>query len=123
MNDAFYFGVWQQDEAGHHLYTPEGRSIYDPPRWFPLRYQALDQGLFPHGAPHIDGVATLIHINGWTVISFSDRSVDHRPGSNSAFVFKGRLDFQQTCEQCLKIFPSVWTRFKFPIVLREPGPC
>jgi hypothetical protein len=116
MSDtAFYFGCW--DGPGHFLHVPGGRTReHSLPPDFPLRFHILDGGLLPPNLPEVEGRATFIHINGWTVMSFWDRSVDTRGKCNSAFLFRGRLSFSEACHEAAEAFPSVWRRFKFPIV-------
>ncbi len=122
VNGSFYFGVWDASRAGHHLYTPEGHCICDPPRWFPVAFHALDGGLLPHGSPQVEGISTLVYLNGWSILTFWDRSVDHRMGSCSAFLFKGRLIFEAVCLLARDDFAVIWERFTFPIRLWEIEP-
>lgn len=119
MNDDFYFGCWN-GRVGHYLYDTRGstRSDYSPPAGFPIRSTILDGGLLPPGEPQTEGVATFCHINGWTVISFWDRSVDKRGGCSSSFLMKGLHDFGSACCRAKSQFPDIWNRYAFPIVQR-----
>ena len=113
MNDAYYFGCW--GDSGHFMFNRDGetaernaRAILPPPLRVP------DATLTPKG-PQIQGVALLHHVEGWTAISFWDRSVDSRPGSNSTFILRGTLTWDEVIEQSRAAFPSVWARFKFEV--------
>lgn len=112
-DNAFYFGCWR--EAGHYLFTPSGRSTYSVPNDFPLPANYLDSGLLPPNLPETEGRASLVHINGWTVISFWDRSVDKRGKCNSSFLFRGHFTFDEMCKLAAEKFPTIWNRFAFPI--------
>lgn len=63
-----------------------------------------------------EGRAWLIHLDGWTVISFWDRSVDTRPGSNSAFAAEGTFTFDEMVTAAKAQWPEVWKRFSFDVV-------
>jgi hypothetical protein len=110
----FYFGCW--NEKGHHLYTVSGASV--PSRVdrtvFPFRESILDAGLLPVDDPQIQGKSTLSHISGWTILSFWDRSVDDRFGSNSAFLIKGTYTFDEVVNFS-KAFVKVWSRLNFTL--------
>lgn len=89
------------------------------PQDFPCRLGVLDGALLPPHLPPAEGHATWLHLNGWTLLSFWDDSVDGRPGSCSTFVVRGLYTFADTCALAQEGFPRVWERFGFPIVLRE----
>lgn len=69
-------------------------------------------------------VACLYHRDGWTMISFWDRSMDHRFSSNGNFIVEGTHDFDTACTLAREVFPSVWDRVA-PLQLdtlgRKPG--
>lgn len=116
---GYYFGC--RRESGHFLFRPD----YSRPRlgqlvcpWTPER---LDAGLFRHHSGP-EGVARLLRHAGWTMLDFCDRSIDSRPGSHSCFVLRGELTFEQAVATARGLFPDVWQRFSFPVVLdREHG--
>lgn len=112
---AMYFGCWN-GEAGHFLGSPSGRrGSLDRQIDFPVKDYILDGGLLPPNLPQTEGRATLVHINGWTIMSFWDRSVDSRYGCNSTFLIKGHLEFDAMVARCKYHFREIWDRFKFPI--------
>lgn len=53
---------------------------------------------------------------GWTMLTFWDRTIDERSGSNSAFILRGRLTFEETVTIAKAIFPKIWSRFPFEVV-------
>lgn len=114
---VYYFGCLER--AGHHLYLPSGMTAWDDrlPADFPCPSRVLDCGFLPPRQPEIEGRASLVHINGWTVLAFWDRSVDTRGKCNSAFVARGTLDFDGIVSAAKVAFPKVWVRFKFAVQL------
>lgn len=114
--ESFYFGCWT-GRAGHYLHDIHGteceRSL---PRNFPVKPSILDSGLLPPNSAQTEGLATLVHIGGWTIVTFWDRSGDRRGNSNSSFVLEGIHSFEKACEISAGRFPLIWSRFKFQIV-------
>lgn len=119
----FYFGC--RREAGHYLWGP-GRAMWrssDVPADFPCTMTPDATFLPPRDNPEVEGLASFFHLNGWTIISFWDRSVDSRGKCNSTFLARGVMTFDAICEKAKAEFPDVWQRFKFPIMIRqEPRP-
>lgn len=118
--DIFYFGCWGQT-AGHYLHAGGGSSMRqrDLPEDWPIAVDFLDCGLLPPKKPQTEGLATFVHVNGWTIISFWDRSADSRPNSNSAFLARGLHSFDEIVRMTRAAFPSVWDRLKFEVVERK----
>jgi hypothetical protein len=79
---------------------------------------AIDGGLCPKG-PEIEGRALIHHKDGWTAMSFWDRSVDHRGKCNSSFLAEGTFTFEEMLAIAREKFPRVVGRFKFEIVPAE----
>ncbi len=117
MNDVgyFYFGVWDKREAGHYLFDVDGTAIYRHKSPIPFSNAKLDGGFAPLDGMQPQGVARLTHADGWTVLSFWDRSGDHRPGSHSTFVLHGTRDFAAAVELARATFPSIWARYTFEV--------
>ena len=113
MDTVYYFGCY--DRAGHYLWNSRLRKEYEDIKGLPWGYK-IDGGLCPEGARGEEGRATINVLDGWTALSFCDRSVDDRPGSNSSFIAKGVYTFEQMCDIAKKTFPEIWGRFKFKIV-------
>jgi hypothetical protein len=132
----FYFGCVEQ--AGHYLWVPGPRSAYrESTPWganAPWGANGIDGMLAPHENPRCgyltkgygcdcsqrEGVAAIHYKDGWTAISFWDRSVDTRPGCNSTFLADGNYTFEEMLAHAQNYFPSVMERFAFKIVPYEP---
>ena len=140
MSEVYYFGCIQT--AGHFLFDRHQQHVDKRNTGIPWRW--LDGSLAPHykdcgfndviddvghikaycvnrsGQPRpmcsgIDGIAKLHHKDGWTAVAFWDRSVDHRPGSNSAFIFHEDLTFTEALAIAKAQFSSIFARFTFEI--------
>ena len=119
LPEMYYFGCWRG--VGHYLHASTGErlSLVDAwrlPRDFPCRPAALDSSFLPPRLPQVEGRATLVHLNGWTVLSFWDRSGDARPGSHSTFIVRGTHPFDVFCAMAQRTFPQVWARMPFLVV-------
>jgi hypothetical protein len=132
--EAYYYGC--EDDTGHHWWARDGhwkghRDIIarlPAPSIGPYR---VDQGFCP-GAPAPSdrlqrwrrskwriGEAALHRVDGWTILSFWDNSIEKRPGGCSTFVAIGTHDYETMRAIAAAQFPSVWTRFKFELKLVE----
>jgi hypothetical protein len=124
-----YFGPW--DRAGHHMFNELGESVHSQrPRDFPWDensptngidcqlqpgcYKDKRDGYNQHGE-EIQGQALLHHKNGWTALSFWDRSVDTRGGCNSTYFAKGNFTFDQMVEMSKTRFAFRWNKMKFEV--------
>lgn len=67
------------------------------------------------------GVAALHHRDGWTALSFWDRTGDSRPNSNSTFVVEGILAFDEVVAVAREHFPQLFARFTFEIAPAPSG--
>ena len=134
---VLYHGVWNKT-PGHFLFEPDGRTIsmYAPiaPGLSNLDgYFAGDltkvtrwgDGIFgKRTIPHWDtkdeeqGAARLHFVDGWTVLSFWDRSGDSRGGCSSTFLAEGRHSFQQMVELAREHFPHIWQRITDAFTVR-----
>lgn len=100
------------------------RILWDTPSDFIFpNYKLLDGGFLK--GPQIEGSAELIRFIGGTILSFWDRSVDERQGSNSAFIVQDHESFAEQTFEAMKTlfsatFPEVYNRFKFEITRRNP---
>lgn len=108
-----YFGCW--GGAGHYVWTPQRSNDDRNHEWLRL----LD-GKLPPAGEQLEGLAKLYHFNGVTLLAFWDRSGDSRLGSNSVFALPGKLSFDQIVLQSRCLFPDVWQRFTFDVVLAVP---
>ena len=122
----YYFGCIER--AGHFLWEPPDRSAHRDATtpWG----SCPDGSLAPHENPRCEfvknfygcrcsqaeGIAALHYKDGWTALSFWDRSVDTRGGCNSNFLAEGAFTFEEMVELAKQYFPIIMARFKFPIV-------
>ena len=120
MNDIFFFGCAKGDQPGHRMHKPRvsamhyqevGRFMYRNPWGL-----SLDGALAPEEREQKQGQALLHRRNGWTAISFWDRTGDSRMGSNSAFLAKGDYTFAEMINLASAAFPEIMASFKFPVV-------
>lgn len=126
MRDAYYFGVL--DDSGHEYHAPGDEYL---PRdeekqivWQPEEIDGCLQpgchknrwGHWEHGSQK-QGPAVLHYKDGWTALSFWDRSGDSRPGSHSTFILRGTHEFDVALEIAKMHFPEVFERIKFSVVL------
>lgn len=118
--EAYYFGC--QRESGHYWWPSEyahGRVTDRDARLIvgPNIHPKIDSGFCPKR--DVQGHAKLTEVEGWTILSFWDNSVDRRPGSSSSFVARGIWTFDAMKAIAEAQFPRVWRRFTFAIVLVE----
>lgn len=105
-----YFGCHKT--VGHYLIGPNGQKFgRDKYNFWAER---LD-GVLPPQDTQEQGLATLSSIHGYSIISFWDRSVDHRGQSNSNFFMPGDETFNEALELSKAWFPEIFERFKFDI--------
>lgn len=118
MTNCYYFGVMKH--AGHFLYCGN-HTIHERylPEDFPVNVRALDGALLPPQLPQDEGRAELIHLNGWTVLTFWDRSADRRGRSSSTFIILGVVDFSEAVSIAKEYYPQVWSRFTFEVFERK----
>lgn len=98
------------DKSGHYLFDSSLNHVGR----HPLDHCMFD-GVYPPQDISTEGVARCIEDGRFTFLAFWDRSVDHRPGSNAAFIEGGSHSFDEMIELAKQEFPSVMARFKFPI--------
>jgi len=125
----FYFGPW--DGAGHFLHDECGLTVYGENRGTLPWGDEADGGLQPHfencrrrrsqytqycdcgNGP--EGVANLHHKNGWTALSFWDRSVDTRGACNSTYFAEGTFTFDEMVAMASERFAHRWNKMKFEV--------
>lgn len=119
-DDAFYFGCIGR--PGHFLHSTRGYQVWRDtiPADFPISEERIDSAYTPRIKGQTQGVASLWHGNGWTILAFWDRSVDGRGGCNSNFILRGTLTFDEAVTRAKERFPFVWNRFTFPVVEYKP---
>jgi hypothetical protein len=125
---SYYFGC--HGIVGHAFWTSDQRpasgkavgvNLHGPgPRTTVPWGWDIDGELAPDDPDQVEGRATVTHLDGWTAVSFWDRSVDTRKGSNSAFVFNRVLDFESAIEKSRESFPWVFDRLGFEVTEADP---
>lgn len=126
---AYFFGCLI---LGHHLYGPRIAGQIDrvdivPASSTPWKLSEIDGNAQPNSALYAHtwqvpgekqplGVARLHHRAGWTMLSFWDRSMDTRYGSNGNFILEGTHDFTAACSTARSIWPELWER-----ITSQPG--
>ncbi len=129
MNEPrmFYFGPW--DRPGHFLFDEAGRTQWDSPPNFPWRGGhgidgvlqpgcVMKRGHWQNGIEN-EGEALLHYRDGWTALSFWDRSVDHRMACNSTYFAEGTFTFDQMVEMAKTRFAMRWEKMNFDVRLSE----
>ena len=124
--DAYYFGCHR--DLGHFLWLPGMQRqrgdwlelMRNIALWFGVRN--IDGGLCPGYDPrgyghneYAQGYAKLTYAAPWTALAFWDRTIDHRPGSNSTFILRGNYSFDEEVAAAKAYFPEVWARYTFAV--------
>jgi hypothetical protein len=96
---------------GHNLYAPGFVSNLDNREACPWSLGELER-LLPKDEEQVQGVYVTRKKNGWTAVSFWDRTGDSRLGSKSVFV----VNTDETAKEVLKLakgnFPSIFARLQ-----------
>ncbi len=103
-----YFGCWW--EVGHHWHSTTGRRLYPPTDPWGGSIDSLND----HGGHVPQGTRYLAHRNGWTALDVTDRTVDSRPGSHSAFLVADDLTEEQMIALAWTHFASIAQRIGLP---------
>ena len=106
---VYYFGCVER--AGHYMHTPDMRTdssfMHENPWGF-----SIDGGLLPKREVQHEPV--LAHKDGWTALSFWDRTVDSRPRSNSSFLAEGTHTMDEMFAIAHQYFPKIALRTSLP---------
>lgn len=99
----------------HYLWrSPWTNLPHHEQRDGPWRADRLDGVYAPRG-PEVQGRYAAHHVHGWTLVGWWDRSVDHRPGSNSLFLVEGVRWAPAALAVAGCAFPSVVARQQAPL--------
>lgn len=123
---VLFFGVRAGERAGHYLIAPDGESRRDIEATLPAPLRRLDGvWCFPkprtsdecrYGTPHTSdqtqGRGFVHYVDGWTVISWWDRSGDPRGGCCAAFLIEGRHPWSEALSLARTAFPREFARMK-----------
>lgn len=107
----YYFGCI--GGPGHYMFKPNGSTDWKFVDSNPWKFQ-VDSRLCPAG-PEAEGRALIHHKDGWTALSFWDRSVDKRGKCNSNFLAEGTFTFDEMWYFAQQYFPHVTRRFNFEV--------
>lgn len=105
---AFYFGC--VGEHGHYFWTTDLRHAWKAAAVVPWGLDIDDRTMMP--SPDEHGAARLHHKDGWTALVVADNSIDHRPGSKSAFVFEAHLSEADAWRLAEQHFPTIVARVR-----------
>ena len=77
---------------------------------------AIDGGFIFDGKKRTEniGVVASTKRDGWTLVSWADRSVDTRPGSHSTFIMEAEVTPERLIEMAREQWPQVFSRPGFP---------
>ncbi len=116
----FYYGCVR--EIGHHLWEDEGYYTSRPesyckdlPGVNPSVLNYIDANFTPEGSFGPEGLYNESIVPPLRIVAWNDRSIDSRPGSNSALVGYGYDSGEEMLNDALIKFPSVMNRQKRPI--------
>lgn len=116
---VFYFGFY---DGGHRLIDKDGDRYGSLSAPFTPWGHEIDGTLCPDGLMirktdgyQPEGRALLHHKDGWTALSFWDRSGDERTNSNSNFFVRGTYTFDEMLALSKEQFYGIFARMKFPI--------
>lgn len=132
---VLFFGVWgnrgEHSLGGHWMWLPTGNHLpHEMERYLPQPLQSPD-GKYCRGRdpkdpykitlPQEEGVCRINFVDGWTILSFWDRSgADLRGGCNSNFLLYGRHPFAEMRGVAFTRFPRIAARWTFPLVIEGP---
>jgi hypothetical protein len=114
--DILYFGcVNDRNSTGHALYGALAADVriqnaYDMSRW--LDNLAPRDGRKLHQP---QGQARYYQRDGWSVVDWWDRSVDHRGDSHSSFLARGDWTAAELLAAGAIRWPDVWARQPVPV--------
>lgn len=106
--EVFFWGCLGQ--PGHFMHSKTGTRIQSP--WAGY----IDTGVLKYrDIKDPDPKIAYAQLKGWTGIFFWDRSGDHRPGSNSAFIVNSLVSQEELLRLARKQWPEIFARKGFPI--------
>lgn len=128
---VLYFGPLK--ESGHFFFEDEtgwyvpSRELKDVP-WTSQEDHVdgtlqpgvvCERGHWQATTPQVEGPAVIHHKNGWTALSFWDRTIDTRGGCSSTYLAEGTFTFEQMVELAKTRFPERWGKMKFQVTKYE----
>lgn len=128
MTRIYYFGPLK--ESGHHFFRPDGYMARgEEVDSIPWQDFEVDGKLPPYGdiryrepQMELEGVARIHFKNGWTALSFWDRTIDKRYASSSTYLAEGTFTFEEIAALAKERFPERWGKMAFEVKLaQEPS--
>jgi hypothetical protein len=124
----YYFGCISR--PGHYLWDNEHKKLWygELPEDFPSAWKFKDSSgkeyvaeskIAPNAYGEQGKALLQCGIEGWTCLSFPDRSVDSRPNCVSVFLERGIVTPERMMEYAKAQFPSVVNRFDFEITYEK----
>lgn len=119
--EVLYYGC-ELRESGHYAWRPNWQrwsapTPFDSNLRLPGSATELDGGFTPPMSEEKNGKARLTHVDGWTVLSFWDNSMDKRPGSHATFAVDDTVDFETILQLAREAYPAVFGRMQFEVTL------
>ena len=114
---VMYFGCLRQ--SGHYLWHPTKGCVTRLDKAQPWGHR-IDGGITKDSKERENlGVVQSAKLNGWTLVTWADRSVDSRHGSHSTFIVEADVTPDRLIEMAREQWPQVFSRPGFPLV-RQP---
>lgn len=133
MSRVFFFGVLTGRGAGHYLHTPDGEIVGREKAILPVALHRLD-GVWCAPVPRTteevwystsgydtEGQGYIHYVDGWTVISWWDRSEDSRGNCCAAFLIEGRHTWDNALNAASAAFPRELLRMTSNYPVRLAG--
>lgn len=118
MTAAYVVCVRPGDRVGHYCYTPnwvraDGASPLSPwsDSWSPLGDGVVFNALW-RGTTQPEGTGKVRCVEGWTLLSFCDRSEDRRHGSHTSFAFQAHYTGERALAAARELFPCLVARME-----------
>lgn len=112
-NKVFYFGPIRR--AGHYFWLNDSTTQHRLKGIGPWGTK-VDGSLAPALTDQKEGEALVHHKEGWTAISFWDRTVDKRPGCSSTYLIEGTFTFEEMAVLAKEAFPERWGAMGFEVI-------
>jgi len=113
---VYYYGCW--DSRCNSFYLPDGGQLsprdHDQLKELLVRdclsIFTIGDRLMTDLPVSAEGRAHLFHMNGWTYLTFPNKSYDPRDGNHSDFFTQGIWDFDTMCRIAQQEYPMIWKK-------------
>jgi hypothetical protein len=120
MKKLFYFGCGSG--PGHYFFGGKGSYSRSIAEELPgINCKVLDNidGAYPPGGPEKEGIYLESIVPPVRIVSWWDRSVDSRPGSNSNLIGYGYGSAEEMLDDAVRLYPWVMKRHPRPTPKKE----